>query len=88
MAEDYFYTSKLVMNEIQCRLTYLLRPSQGFRVQGKGHLFQGIMGTKAILGTGNIRKTHLQFWGNRGTSQFISGEQVPPWEGLSTGYRH
>ena len=50
------------------------------------HLFQGNgnkshilkrTGTKTKWETGNI---HVL--GNRGTSQFISGEQVSPWEGL------
>ena len=32
-------------------------------------------GTKTILGSREHKKTHFRFLGNRGTSQFISGEQ-------------
>ena len=62
----------------------LMRPSQEFWGTGeKGHLFQGnkgqiLRGTeeqKKYLGTGDIRKQIFIFFGNRGTSQFISGEQ-------------
>ena len=62
----------------------LMRPSQGFWGTGKkGHLFQGnkgqiLRGTeeqKKYFGTGNIRKQIFRFFGNRGTSQFISREQ-------------
>ena len=35
-------------------------------------------GTKTILGNREHKKIHFRFLGNRGTSQFISGEQVPP----------
>ena len=41
---------------------------------------------KTILGNREHKKTNFRFLGNRGTSQFISGEQgnryPPPWEGL------
>ena len=63
----------------------------GNRGKGKGHLFQGnkdqnLRGTKTILGNREHKKTNFRFLGNRGTSQFISGEQwngYHPWEGLS-----
>ena len=32
-------------------------------------------GTKTILGNREHKKTNFRFWGKRGTSQFISGEQ-------------
>ena len=45
--------------------------------------FEGNRGTKTILGNREHKKTNFLFLGNRGTSQFISGEQIPPpWEGL------
>ena len=31
--------------------------------------------TNTILGNREHKKTHFQFWGNMGTSQFISGER-------------
>ena len=37
--------------------------------------FEGNRGTKTILGNGKHKKTNFRFLGNRGTSQFISGEQ-------------
>ena len=37
--------------------------------------FKGNRGTKTILGNREHKKTNFQFFGNRGTSQFISGEQ-------------
>ena len=37
--------------------------------------FEGNRGTKTILGNREHKKTNFQFLGNRGTSQFISGEQ-------------
>ena len=38
--------------------------------------FDGNRGTKTILGNREHKKTaHFQFFGNMGTSQFISGEQ-------------
>ena len=43
--------------------------------------FEGNRGTKIILGNREHKKTNFQFWGNRGTSQFIPGEQknrLPP----------
>ena len=47
---------------------------------GKGHLFQGnkgqsLRGTTTILGNREHKKTNFRFRGDRGTSQFISGEQ-------------
>ena len=52
--------------------------------RGKGHLcqetreqmlnFDGKMETKTIFGNREHMKTNFQFVGNRGTSQFISGE--------------
>ena len=66
--------------------------------RGKGYLFRGTgeqrsnfegnRGTKTILGNMKHKKTNFRFLGNRGTSQFISGEQgnryppPPPREGL------
>ena len=45
--------------------------------------FEENRGTKTILGNrDNIRKQIFRYLGNRGTIQFISGEQVPHWEGL------
>ena len=49
--------------------------------------FEGDRGTKTILGNREHKKTNFRFLGNRGTSQFISGEQgnrypPPPWEVL------
>ena len=66
--------------------THTLRPSLGFWGTGeKGYLFQlnrgtkvkfwGERGTKTILGNREHKKTNFQCLGNRGTSQFISGEQ-------------
>ena len=63
-----------------------MRPSHGFGGTGEtGHLFQGNRGTKAsfegnrgtktILGNREHKKITFRFWGNWGTSQFISGEQ-------------
>ena len=37
--------------------------------------FEGNRGTKTILGNREHKKTNFRFWGNRETSQFISGEQ-------------
>ena len=66
----------------------VLRPSKGFLgTQGKKGIyfrrtgeqrpnFDGNRGTKTILGNREHKKTaHFQFFGNMGTSQFISGEQ-------------
>ena len=67
-------------------------PPRGFREQGKKGIyfrgtgeqrpnFEGKRGTKTILGNREHKKAIFNFWGNRGTSQFISGEtreQVPP----------
>ena len=39
----------------------------------KGHLFQG--NSQILRVTGTISKTYFRFLRNRGTSQFISGEQ-------------
>ena len=55
----------------------------------KGNKGQILRGTKTILGNREHKKTNFRFLGNRGTSQFISGEQgnrypPPPWEGLFT----
>ena len=36
---------------------------------------EGNRGTKTILGNREHKKTNFRFLGNRGTSQFISGEQ-------------
>ena len=36
--------------------------------------FEGNRGTKTILGNREHKKTNFRFLGNRGTSQFISGE--------------
>ena len=70
----------LVNNTIQ-------RPSQGFLgTRGKKGIyfrgtgeqrqnFEGNRGTKTILGNREHKKTNFRFLGNRGTSQFISGEQ-------------
>ena len=63
-----------------------MRPSQGFGEQGKKGIyfrrtgeprpnFEGNRGTKTILGNMEHKKTNFRFLGNRGTSQFISGEQ-------------
>ena len=71
-----------------------MRPFQGFwAMVEKGHLFQGNKGKilreqgnkDKIWGTWN--KRYFLFLGNRGTRQFISGEQgnrytPSPWEGL------
>ena len=81
-----------------CRLlqSRLERPSRGFREQGKKGIyfrgtgeqrpnFEGNRGTKTILKNREYKETNFRFLGNRGTSQFISGEQgnrYPPWEGL------
>ena len=56
-----------------------MRPSQGFRKQAfiSKATFWRERGTKTKWETGNI---HVL--GNRGTRQFISGEQVSPWKGL------
>ena len=48
--------------------------------RAKGYLFQGnkgqiLRGTKTILENREHKKTNFRFLGNRGTSQFISGEQ-------------
>ena len=70
----------------------VVRPSKGFWETGEtGHLFQGnkdqiLRGTKTILGNREHKKANFRFLGNRGISQFISGEQgnrYHPWEGLS-----
>ena len=37
--------------------------------------FEGNGGTKTILGNREHKKTNFRFLGNRGTSQFILGEQ-------------
>ena len=37
--------------------------------------FEGNGGTETALGNREHKKTNFQFLGNRGTSQFISGEQ-------------
>ena len=49
--------------------------------------FEGNWGTMTILGNREDKKTYFRFFGNRGTSQFISGGQVnryPAWEDLIT----
>ena len=62
-----------------------MRPSQGFWGTGEqGHSFQGnkgqiLRGTKTLLGSREHKKTNFRFWGNRGTSQFISGEEGNRW---------
>ena len=51
---------------------------QGKRVFTSGEQrsnFEGNRGTNIILGNREHKKTNFRFWGNRGTSQFISGEQ-------------
>ena len=69
---------------LKCSCT--LMPSQGFGEQGnQGIYFRGTgeqrsnfeenRGTKTILGNREHKKTNFRFFGNRGTSQFISGEQ-------------
>ena len=50
---------------------------------------EGNRGTKTELGNREQKKTIFCFSGNRDTSQFITGEQVPPahthtWEGLAS----
>ena len=61
-------------------------PPRGFGEQGKRGIyfrgtgeqrsnFEGNRGTKTILGNREHKKTKFRFLGNRGTSQFISGEQ-------------
>ena len=72
-------------------------PPRGFGEQGKKDIyfrgtweqrsnFEGNKGTKTILGNREHKKTNFWFFGNRETSQFISGEQgnryPTPWEGL------
>ena len=50
--------------------------------------FEGNRGTRIILGNREHKKTKFQFWGNRGTSQFISGDQgnrYPPHTPLEGG---
>ena len=62
-----------------------LRPFEGFGEQGKGGIYfrgtgeqrpnvEGNRGTKTILGNREHKKTNFRL-GNRGTCQFISGEQ-------------
>ena len=51
---------------------------QGIYFRGTGEQrpnFEGNRGTKTILGNREHKKITFQFWGNWGTSQFISGEQ-------------
>ena len=61
-------------------------PLGGFGEQGKKGVyfrgtgeqrpnFEGNRETKTILGNREHKKTNFRFWGNRGISQFISGEQ-------------
>ena len=61
-------------------------PPRGFWEQGKKGIyfrgigeqmpnFEGNRGTKTILGNREHKKTNFRFLGNRGTSQFILGEQ-------------
>ena len=61
-------------------------PPRGFGEQGNKQIylrgtgeqrpnFEGNRGTKTILGNREHKKTNFRFLGNRGTSQFISGEQ-------------
>ena len=68
------------------RVGPIMRSSQGFWGTGEtGHLFQGNReqrpnfegnrGTTTILGNREHMKTNFRYLGNRGTSQFISGEQ-------------
>ena len=63
-----------------------MRPSKGFWGTGEKGIyfrrtweqrpnFEGNWGTETILGNREHKKTNFQFLGNRGTSQFISGEQ-------------
>ena len=67
-------------------MTTVVRPSQGFWETGEKGIyfrgtgeqrpnFEGNKGTKTILGNREHKKTNFPFLGNRGTSQFISGEQ-------------
>ena len=61
----------------------LMRPSHEFWGTGKKGIFsgeqrsnfEGNRGTKTILGNRAHKKINFRFFGNRGTSQFISGEQ-------------
>ena len=68
------------------RYSYKGGPPRGFGEQGKQGIyfrgtweqrpnFEGNRGTKTILGNREHKKTNFRFLGNRGTSQFISGEQ-------------
>ena len=71
-------------------------PPRGFGEQGNKGIyfrgtgeqrpnFEGNRGTMTILGNREHKKANFPFLGNRGTSEFISGEQgnrYPPWEGL------
>ena len=72
---DVYYQNRLTMCEALIGV---------LRNRGKGHLFQGNgnkgpsfrdTGNKTILGNREHKKTNFQLLGNRGTSQFISGEQ-------------
>ena len=78
-----------------------VRSSQGFWGTGEKGIyfrgtgeqrpnFEGNRGTKTILGNREHKKTNFRFLGNRGTSQFISGDQgnrypPTPWKGLKGG---
>ena len=42
------------------------------------HNFEGNRRAKTIFVNGEHKKTNFRFFGNRGTSQFVSGEQIPP----------
>ena len=64
----------------------MMRPSRGFGGTGERGIyfrgtgeqmsnFEGNRGTKTILENREHKKTNFRFLGNRGTSQFISGEQ-------------
>ena len=68
------------------RYSYKGGPPRGLGEQGKQGIyfrgtweqrpsFEGNRGTKTILGNREHKKTNFRFLGNRGTSQFISGEQ-------------
>ena len=76
------------MHILACLLPYTIirrcrGPPRGFGEQGKRVFisgeqrpnFEGNRGTKTILGNREHKKTNFRFWGNRRSSQFISGEQ-------------
>ena len=76
----YYINSKRVSVFVSEALPGVFREqgTQGifFRRTGeKRPNFKGNRGTKTILGNREHKKTNFRFFGNRGTSQFISGEQ-------------